>query len=346
MNWKKLRYALLLYVLCDMLIGYAGVFPITQSVAVAQVATGLSQSFQEFVTAAPPAINNAQTSSNATGTGIAMSSVGGTIASGTYRVSTTLFTATNTETPQSVDTTAASTVTCSTGTCSLIIQPPTTIGAGANVIGWRMGVSANGGATATETLQTINGTVCTLSASSTPSCSLASPATFTTSTNFSAGSGIGPATPGTAVFPPVANQANQALFENSVLTYHVVNWVVSGTAPSACTFNIQTGATIAALANVGQTITCTSSGGYSLPSNAAPVFSSINLATFTPADATTKVTFYETSLPFAPNGPIYFGNAAPTSACGAGFSGLFVNTAVPSLLYTCVTTTWTAVTLP
>lgn len=306
----------------------------------------MSQAFAETITLAPPAVLNTQTSSNTTGTGVAMLPTGGTIASGTYRVSVTLNTLTGTETPQSADTTAASTVTCSTGTCVLVIQPPVANGVGANVVGWRMGVSANGGATATETLQTINALVCSLSASTTTSCALNSPATFTASTNFSAGSGIGPATPGTAIFPPVANQASQALFENGFLTYHVVNWVVTGTAPSACTFNIQTGATIAALANVGQTITCTSSGGYSLPSNTAPVFSSINLATYTAADTTTKVTFYETSLPFAPNGPVYFGNAAPTSACGAGFSGLFVNTAVPSLLYTCVTTTWTAVTLP
>lgn len=353
MSWKKLRYLLLLYIVFDIFVGghNGGLVPLTP-LAAGQVPTGTSQTFTEVVTLAPPAINNAQSASNGAGTGIAMLPTGGTIASGTYRVSVTLFSATNTETPQSVDTSAASTVTCSTGTCSLIIQPPVvnatgaTTNAGANVIGWRMGVSANGGATATETLQTINSAACSLSASSTPSCSLNSPATFTASTNFSAGSGIGPATPGTLIFPPLANQANIALLENSLFQYHAVYWVVSGTAPSACTFNLQTGATIGALASVGQTITCTASGGYAFPSNAVNTYSSINLATYTPANTTTNVVFYEVVMPFNPLGDIWFGPVAPTSACGAGASGFFVTSAVPSTVYTCVVTTWTAITLP
>jgi hypothetical protein len=313
--------------------------------AAAQI-TPLSQQFTETVTLAPPAINNAQTYSNTTGTGVSMVSTGGSIAAGTYRVSVTLFTATNTETPQSVDSTTSSTVTCSTGTCTLIIQPPNTQGAGANVVGWRMGVSANGGATATETLQTITNLVCTSSASSTPSCALTSPATFTVSTNFSAGSGIGPATPGTAIFPQLANQANQALFENSQYQYHAIYWVVTGTAPSACTFNLQTGATIAALANVGQTITCTASGAYAFPSNAVSAYSAFNLATYTPGNTTTSVAFYETVLPFNPAGGYYFGNAAPTGTClvGTAFQNLVGTVSIT--LYTCNAGAWTAVTVP
>lgn len=315
------------------------------AVAFGQVPTGISQSFTELVTLAPPPIINSQTSSNATGTGVQTVSTGGTIAAGTYRCAVSFYTATNTETPLSTDTATTSTITTTGSTSQIIIYAPLAVGVGANVVGWRPYCGVTGGAAAAETLVVINNTVCSLSSSSTPSCALTSPATLTLQSQFAAGSG-GPATPGTAIYPQLANQANQALFENSTLTYHVVNWVVSGTAPSACTFNIQTGATVAALANVGQTITCTSTGGYALPSTAVPVFSAINLATFTPADTTTKVTFYETSLPFNPTGNVWFGPVAPTTACGATVSGFFVTSAVPSTLYTCVTTTWTAVTLP
>jgi hypothetical protein len=307
----------------------------------------VSQSFTESVTVAPPAVNTAQSFSNVTNTGIQLSQTGGSIAAGVYRVGVTYYTATSTESPLSGDTLASATFNCTTGTCSVIIQPPITSGVGlvgSNVVGWRMYVGAANGASGAETLQTINNTVCTL-ASNTAACSLQSPATFTASTNFSAGSG-GPASPGTAIYPPITNAANQAIFENSQYQFHTVYWVVSGTAPSACTFNLQTGATIAGLANVGQTITCTTSGSYSYPSNATAAYSAVNLATFTAGGVTTSVTFYETILPFNPMGNIWFTPVAPTSACGVGASGFVVTAAVPSTLYTCVTTTWTAVTLP
>lgn len=306
---------------------------------------GLSQSWVETISLAPPPLLNSQSFSTATNTGFSQSPTGGSIAAGTYRCSVTFYTATNTETPIAVDTAATSTITTTGTTSSVTIQPPNTTGAGANVVGWRLYCGVTGGAAAAEALVVINNTVCTLSSSSTPSCALTSPAILTLQSQFAAGAG-GPASPGTAIFPPVANQASQALFENAADQYHVVTWVVSGTAPPACTFNIQTGATIAALASVGQTITCTSSGGYALPAIATSNYSSVNLATYTAADTTTKVSFYEVSLPYNPYGGLYFANAAPTTACGAGISGFFMDTAVPSLIYTCVTTTWTAVTLP
>jgi len=188
-----------------------------------------------------------------------------------------------------------------------------------------------------------------MSLSPTASCSLNSPAVLTLQSQFAAGAG-GPATPGTAIFPPTANQANQALFENSVYQYHYVSWVVAGTAPSACTFNIQTGATVAALANVGQTITCTASGFYAFPSFATNVFSAVNLATYTAGDTTTKVTFTEVSAPVNPVGYIYSGNATPTSACGTvangGAAAFFVGGGAAGTWWSCTASAWATVTLP
>lgn len=318
--------------------------------AVAQVSP-LSQQFTEAITLAPPALNTNQTFSNNIATGFGTSPSGGSIAAGTYRCGVTLYTTTNTETPLSVDTAATSVITTTGSTSTVTIYPPIPNASGAasaagfNVVGWRPYCGVTTGASGAETLVVINSSVCALSSSSTPSCSLNSPAVLTLQSQFAAGAG-GPASPGTAIYPPLANQANQALFENSQYQYHAIYWVVSGTAPSACTFNLQTGATIVALANVGQTITCTTSGSYSFPSNAANVYSAINIATFTAGSVTTNVTFYETVLPYNPLGDIWFGPVAPTSACGVGASGFFVTQAVPSTVYTCVTTTWTAVTLP
>jgi hypothetical protein len=125
-----------------------------------------------------------------------------------------------------------------------------------------------------------------------------------------------------------------------------VNWTVSGTAPSACTFNVQTGAAVGSLASIGQTVTCTSSGSYAVPNGVPAAFLSLNLATYTAGDTTTKVVFSVSTAPYGP--PVWYGNAAPTAACGTAVaaSGFYIDTAVPSLIYTCVTTTWTAVTLP
>jgi hypothetical protein len=302
----------------------------------------ISQSFTEVVNLAPAAVVVGQNFSTTTSTGAVASTTGGAVAAGSYRISVTCFSATNTETPQSTDTAATSVLTTTGSTSTVTIFPP--ICTGGNAVGWRMGVSASGGATATETLQTINATVCTLSVSSTASCALTSPAVFTASTNFSAGSGIGPATPGTFISPALANQANMALFENSNYRTRIVSWTITGTVPSACTFNIQTGATVAALASVGQTITCTASGSYALPSQALANFVAINLATYTAGDTTTVTTFTLTDLPY----PIvnYWGPVAPTSACTA-YTGFFTAAATTtSTIYTCAAGTWTAVTLP
>lgn len=318
--------------------------------ASAQVPAGLNQNWVETVTLAPPPIINSQTASNSTGTGVQVLTSGGSIAAGTYRCGVTFYTATNTETPLSVDTATTSVITTTGSTGTVIIQPPAAVGVGGNVVGYRPYCGVSGGASAAETLVVINNTVCALASSSTPSCALTSPATLTLQSQFAAGSG-GPATPGTAIFPQVANAANVALFENSAQTYRAVYWVVTGTAPSACTLNFQTGATIAALANVvagsgGQTITCTSSGAFALPNSGTSAYSSINLATYTAGDTTTKTAFYYVTEPLNPNGSAYFGNAVPTSTCPAGAT--FGNGAggVSTTLYTCNAGTWTAVTVP
>jgi hypothetical protein len=302
----------------------------------------LQSNWNQVVALAPPAIVNSLTSSSTTGTGVQVSATGGAIAAGTYRCGVTLFTATNTETPLSVDTATTAVITTTGSTSTITIQAPVTSGAPANVVGWRPYCGVSGGASGAETLVVLNSTVCTLSTSTTASCSLTSPALLSLQSQFAAGAG-GPASPGTAVFPQIANQANQYLFENSAFTYHVIYWVVTGTAPSACTFNIQGGASVAALANVGQTITCTASGGYALPLNTTYAYTAINLATYTAGSTTTSVAFYETSYVFPPFGPLYFGNAAPTSACQTGF---YQNTAATSVLYYCAAATWTIITLP
>jgi hypothetical protein len=330
--------------------GFLATLMLVLCIGVSAQVQPLTQTWTESITLAPPAIVNSQTFSNTTGTGVQTLTTGGSIAAGAYRCGVTLFTATNTETPLSTDTAATAVITTTGTTSTVIIQPPTTVGAGPNVVGWRPYCGVSGGAAAAETLVVINNTVCGLSTSSTPSCALTSPATLTLQSQFAAGSG-GPATPGTAVYPQIANAANQAIFENSQYQYHVVYWVVSGTAPSACTFTFQNGATVAGLANVaagsgGQTVTCTSSGSFALPAATVSAFTSINLATFTAGDTTTKVAFYETSLPFNPTGSLYFGNAVPSSTCATGTA--FINTAggVSTTAYTCSAGTWTAVTVP
>jgi hypothetical protein len=124
--------------------------------------------------------------------------------------------------------------------------------------------------------------------------------------------------------------------------------VVSGTAPSACTFHLQTGTTIAGLANVGQAVSCISSGSYSLPLNTTTTYSAVNVSAYTAGDTTTVVNFYEQALPFNPAGNLYFSNAVPTANCLLGM--LDENTAANSgstALYVCsASNTWTAVTVP
>jgi hypothetical protein len=146
------------------------------------------------------------------------------------------------------------------------------------------------------------------------------------------------------IFPPLNNAANQSLFENANYPTQVLTWTITGTVPSACTIQIQTGATIGALANVGQAITCTANGSYALPLATRPVFVSLQLSAYTPGDTTTVENFNLTTLPY----PLfnYWGPATPTSACTAQ-TGLFtVAGTTTSTIFTCVAGTWTAVTLP
>jgi len=313
---------------------YVGLLFALGAAAVGQAAPqALTQSWTETITVAPPPLLNSQSFSSATATGFSQSPTGGSIAAGTYRCGVTFFTSTNTETPLSTDTAATSTITTTGSTSTVTIQAPIANGTGGNVVGWRPYCGISGGATGAETLVVLSASVCTLSSSSTPSCSLNSPAVLTLQSQFAAGAG-GPASPGTAIFPPVTNAANTALFENSVMTYRTVYWTVSGTAPSACTFNVQLGTTPGTLANIGQTITCTSSGSYAPPLTTTAAYSGLNLATYTAGDTTTKVTFYVTTAPYGP--PLYFVNAVPTGNCTNGTH--IINTAAASastVLYVC-----------
>jgi len=308
--------------------------------AVAQ--SPLSQQFTVNIAPAPATVLVGQNYSTSTATGASSSSTGGSLAAGSYRIAVTCFSLSNTETPQSVDTAATSVVTISGSTSTITVYPPICTGTG-NEVGWRPYVGANGGAAGAEALVTPTAAICTLSASSTPSCSLSSPAVFTSQT-FSSGSG-GPASPGTLIFPPTSNAASQALFENSTQLSHIISWIVSGTAPSACAFQLQTGSAPGSLSNVGQSITCTASGTYAVPYTTANAFSSINLTSYTAGGTNTAVSFYMTTYPYIL--PLYWGNAAPTSACAAQM-GMYMNVANVSgtSLYYCSTTTWTAVALP
>jgi hypothetical protein len=304
---------------------------------------GVTQSFIDTIALAPPTVVAGNSFSTSTATGATTSLTGGAVAAGSYRICVTFFSAANTETPCSVDTATTSVLTTTGAASTVTIQPPVTAGGTGSIIGWRMYVGASGGAAAAETLQTINATVCTLSASSTPSCSLNSAATFTASTNFVGGAG-GPATPGTLLTYPNSNAANMALFENSAYPSHIITWTLTGTAPSACTFQLQTGATVGALANVGQAITCTATGTYALPSVARANFVAPNITAFTAGDTTTSMTFTLTALPY----PLvnFWGPVAPTSACTA-YTGFFTAAATTtSTVYSCVAGTWTAITLP
>jgi len=301
-----------------------------------------AQQFSVNIAGAPAAVVVGNSFSTTTATGALVSTTGGSIAAGTYRIGVTCFSSSNTETPLSTDTATTAVATTTGSTSTLTILPPICTGTG-NEVGWRMYVGASAGASGAETLQTINATICTLSASTTASCALTSPAVFTSSSGFTSGSG-GPASPGTLIYPPTSNAASQSLFENSVPLSHIISWTVSGTAPTACTFQLQTGSAPSSLANVGQAITCTASGTYAVPYVTANAYSSINLSSYTAGGTNTVVTFYMTTLPYIL--PFYWGNAAPTSACTIGM-GMFMNTSTTTTAwYSCAAGTWTAVTLP
>jgi hypothetical protein len=321
-------------------LGFALLMLLCVPLALAQAP--LTQQFTIVPVPVPPAVINSQTASNTAGTGVSTSTTGGSIAAGAYRICVQYYTISNLGGDCSVDTAATSVVTTTGTTSSITVQAPNTLNAPGSVAGWRPWIGLNGGAAAAEGLVVLTSVICPLSASTTPSCALGQPAVLTAAP----ASGTAPATH-LAFFPPITNAANQSLFENSLYTYRVINWVVTGTAPATCTFNFQTGTAPSTLASVGQTITCTSSGSYAVPNGVATAYSGINLATYSLTDLTTNVAFYVTEYQFPPV-PIWFGNAAPTAACGTAVAavGFYIDTAVPSLIYTCVTTTWTAVTLP
>lgn len=312
------------------------------SLAPAYAQQSLFQSFTENIAQAPAAVLVGQNYSTTTNTGASTSLTGGAVAAGSYRIGVTCFSSSNTETPLSTDTAATAVVTTTGATSTVTVYPPLCVGTG-NEVGYRVYIGGNGGGSGAETLQTLNATVCTLSSSATASCSLQSPAVFTASTNFTGGGG-GPASPGTLIYPPTANAANQSLFENSLYPTQVISWTNVGSNPGACAFQIQTGATIAALANVGQSITCTTSGSYALPSAALANFVSVNVTSYTAGSTTSSTIFTMTAQPYTLGA--YWGNAAPTSACTAQ-TGLYVsNGTTTSALYYCSAGTWTLVTLP
>jgi hypothetical protein len=308
-----------------------------------QAQQNLAQSFIVTAAGAPPTVTVGQSFSTSTTTGASTSLTGGTVAAGTFRICVTFFSTANTETPCSVDTAATSVITTTGATSTVTVFPPIPTGGVGSVAGWRVYIGASAGAAGAETLQTINATICTLSATPTASCSLNSSATFTSSAGFVGGGG-GPASPGTLLTYPNSNAVNMTLFENSNYVTQILSWIVTGTAPGACTVQLQAGTAPGTLANVGQSLTCTATGSYALPSVVSAAYVAPNITAFTAGGVTTSVTFTITAVvyPLA----FYWGPAAPTSACTAG-TGFFTNVGTTTAtLFSCAAGAWTAVTLP
>ena len=302
------------------------------------------ESFIMNMVLAPPTTIVGQSVSSPTGTALNTNLVGGTVAAGSYRVCVTYFSTANTETPCSVDTAASSVIITTGSTSTVIVSPPVApIPGPISVVGYRVYIGASAGAAAAETLQTLTSAICSLSSSSTPSCSLSSPAVFTSSAGFVGGAG-GPATPGTLLSYPLSNAANMALFENSTDVTQILSWTVSGTAPATCTVQLQAGTLPSTLANVGQSLTCTATGSYALPSIVPAAYFAPNISAFTGGSTTTSVTFtlYALTYPVA----YYWGPATPSSACTAGTGMFVVVGTTTSTVFSCAAGTWTAVTLP
>jgi len=301
------------------------------------------QQFTVVPVQAPAALLNSQSFSTSSATGVQVLSTGGTIAAGTYRICLQWLTdaATALGSPCSVDTAATSVVTTTGSTSSIVIAAPDTTGVPPNVKGWIAWVGASAGAAGAESVQTITSANCTLSGTTgTVSCALGAPMTLTSSSGFTGGTAP---TAFAAFYPKLA--AKIATYEGGLNTFHMVNWVVTGTAPATCAFSIA-GASTSAIADLGQSITCTSSGGYALPSVTTYNYIGIDLSTYSLTDGTTSVAFYLDGYPFNPAGRLYFGNATPTGTCLTG--AIFDQTAggVSTTIYTCNSGTWTAVTVP
>jgi len=265
-----------------------------------------TQQFTVVSVPVPPPIVNSQTYSTTTGTGVTVVSTGGTVAAGTWRICLQYYTnaVTTTGSPCSVDTATTSVVTTTGSTSQIIIAPPNTTGVPANVTGYVAWVGASAGAAGAEVLQTPTAANCTTSPTTTISCSLLSPITFTSSAGF--GAGTAPTTYA-AFYPAIGQAAFTSVYENSVATTHTLNWVVSGTAPTACTVQLQSGSTVAGLSNVGNVQTCTSTGSYTLEGSSNTFFA-INLSAFTvSSDGTSVVAFYYSGLPFTQVGQLQDG---------------------------------------
>src|ERR1700685_1871939 len=84
----------------------------------------LTESFTENLALAPAAVLVGQNFSTVTNTGASTSATGGGVAAGSYRISVTCFSATSTETPQSIDTSANSVITTTGATSTVTVYPP------------------------------------------------------------------------------------------------------------------------------------------------------------------------------------------------------------------------------
>lgn len=215
------------------------------------------------------------------------STLGGSIAAGTYRITITYFTSNNGESLPSADTSATIVTTGSTSSIS-VVSPPAPItgvaGAGTNVVGYRVYFSAAGGGTGSETLQTLAG-ACTLSVSSTPSCALGA-----NYVGLSLGGGAGVPSSTSAFSPNLGGGPSFLEIGQSIGTHHIT-WATSGTA-SSCTFTLDTSADGVTWTSGGllASTTCTSSGATTV-SNITANYVRLNVTALTSSNATAVVAF-------------------------------------------------------
>ena len=219
---------------------------------------------------------------------ISGTTTGGVLTAQTYRLTITYFTLANNESLPSTDT--SSTIT-TTGTTSAISIPapgaPIASGMGPNVVGYRVYVSA--GASGSEKLQTMTAAQCTLSASSTPSCSITSG--YTLNIAMIAVTGVPSAS---AAFSPEIGRA-PGISESGLGVYvHHMSWTVSGTV-STCTTAIDSAPDNATWSAGGimAAQTCTAGGAFST-SGVTANYIALNVTALTSSNgsAVLTVTYY------------------------------------------------------
>lgn len=258
---------------------------------------------------------------------ITTSTVGGTFAAGTYRVCVTYISTNGGESLCSTDTSSTITTTGTTSTVT-VIAPPSPVtgvaGAGPNIVGYRVYISAAGGAAGSELLQTMTSTTCTLSSSTTTSCALGS-------NYLGASLGAGAAVPANdGAFSPNVAPLSGIQEQNLGIGVHHVVWTVSGTVTS-CTFTVDSSPDNVTYTSGGimASQTCTASGSFTVY-NVSANYVRVNMTALTSSNSTAVVTITYTGAPNALNsGPVFaqlFSTGAITPVATAAAIGVATQT--------------------